>query len=180
MRCAERFPTKELLHEALVKYGSWYRICRQGFAETSDRAKAEKPKPKKKATYGGRRLRQLHAEKRAGGKQTNVWELQIAVSQANQLLERFELVELEWDEHGDIAERLQWIYDDVAMMVSFGEAALNVITAHMDDLGRQRKLQALAIRAQDASSTSAEREAAARLHARLQNRRNAKRLGGTL
>jgi len=171
MMFAERFPSEEALSHAVRKYGSWRAITTKGFADTAPKkSRSTNPKPKQKATYGGKRLRNLHAEKRAGGEQTDVWKLQIAISQANQLLERFEIVGLKWDEHGDVAERLQWIYDDVATMVRFGEQALDVITATMDDLGLQRKLDALRIRMEDQSSTPFERENAAVLAKRIEQK----------
>jgi len=127
-----------------------------------DRSRRRQPKE------AGRRLRQLHTEKRAG-RSGDLWELQVAVAQAVSGLETFSLPELDWSEETEAL--VMDLYDDLARHARWSEAALEAVTAHMSDLGRQRKIQALEARASDPSSTASERASAARLAQTLKRKR---------
>jgi hypothetical protein len=179
MRVAERFPTEEELRDAVTKYGSWRKITRQGFADTSSRPKIQKPKPKRrKPSESGRRLRELHAERRNGRHADSLWHLQKAVALAVSELEFFDLPALGWDEETETL--VLEIFDDLGRHARWNDEALSIVVAHMNDLGRQRKIQVLRARADDPSSTQAERETAARLADRLTRTRNAKQVSGAL
>jgi hypothetical protein len=175
MRFAERFPTEDEVRDAIAKYHSWYHITHQGFADTSSRPKADKKqKPKRrKPSESGRRLRELHAEKR-NGRSDSLWDLQKAIALAVSELEFFDLPILDWSEETETL--ILEIFDDLGRHARWNDEALAVVITHMDDLGRQRKIQKLRIRADDPSSTQAERETAARLADRLIRKRNAKQV----
>jgi hypothetical protein len=129
-----------------------------------DTLRARRPKE------SGKRLRQLHAEKR-GGRTGDLWRLQKAISEAVSMLEGFDLPALDWSEETEdvVAE----LYDDLERNLRWLNAALEAVTAHMDELGRQRKLTQLRARADDPSSTAAERATAAMLAEKLARKRRA-------
>jgi hypothetical protein len=122
----------------------------------------------------GKRLRELHAEKRAGRGVGDLWHLQIAIAQAVGLLERFDLPELDWSE--DAESFTLEIYSDLERHARWNDAALDACAARMDSNARQRKLKLLRDRADDPSSTLPERQTAARLADKLASSSGAKRL----
>lgn len=121
----------------------------------------------------GRRLRELHAERRAG-RTGDLWHLQKATAEAAGMLEGFALPDLDWSEENEAI--VIEIYDDLMRHARWNEAAIDAVTAHMDELGRQRKISQLRARADDPSSTQAERETAARLADKLIAKQAAARL----
>jgi len=129
---------------------------------------------RRKPSESGQRRHALHAEKRNGRRPGDLWLMQIRVAEAVGVLETFDLEDLDWDEETE--DLVQYVYDDLARLSRWTEHSLDVTVAHMDELGRQRKIQALRARADDPSSTRWERENAARLANRLEAKRNAKQL----
>ena len=128
-------------------------------AIVADRARRGDTMRRREPSGSGRRLRQLHAEKRAG-RTGDLWDLQVAIAQAVGGLEAFRLPDLDWSE--DTEALMADLYDDLERHVRWSEAAFETVTAHMSELGRQRKIQALEARANDPSSTPAERASAAK------------------
>lgn len=131
---------------------------------------------RRKPTESGQRRHALHAERRNGRKPGDLWLMQVRVAEAVGVLETFDLEGLDWDE--EVEDLVQYVYDDLARLDRWTEHALDVTVAHMDELGRQRKITMLRARADDPSSTPWERENAARLAAKLEEKRNAKQLAG--
>jgi hypothetical protein len=140
-----------------------YSECRAAIvAEDRVRKEARAPK-KRKATEGGKRLRQLHADKRAGERdsESDVFKLEVALAEAISLLERYELPEMEWTEELDA--RLNEIVYQLERLQTWWDLAWDATWARMDDVGRQRTIRTLEARANDPSSNQHERETAARL-----------------
>lgn len=169
MRFAERFPTEEKLHAAIVQYGSWWKITRQGFTDTAPNPKPKTKPNKRKPSESGQRLRQLHAERRAGRGMTELWYMQKAVAELVGALEAFNLPELDWSEETE--ELVDEIYADLERGARWTDTALDAVVAHMGELSRQRKLSALHVRMNDPSSTPSERMTAARLTEKLRRKR---------
>jgi Protein of unknown function (DUF3102) len=128
---------------------------------------------RRQPSEGGKRLRELHTARR-NGRSGSLWELQKAIAVAVSELEFFALPELGWDEETETL--IEEIYDDLGRHARWNDEALDVVTAHMNELGRQRKIHMLQQRADDPSSTQAERMTAARLAERLRRKANAKQL----
>lgn len=116
----------------------------------------------------GKRLRQLHAQKRAG-RTTELWYMQKAIMEMVGVLEGFELPDLDWNEETE--DLVNEIYDDLHRNGRWNDAALDAVAAHMDELGRQRKIRMLRDRMNDPSSTPSERMTAARLAEKLERKR---------
>lgn len=131
-------------------------------AEDRVRKQQALPPAKRKATEGGKRTRQLHADKRAGVRDpdTDLWKMQVALSEAASLLERFDLPELTWTE--EMQERLNEILYEIERHHDWCTRALDVVWAHMNDIGRQSTLHNMRKR-RDESPNAFERKAAAAL-----------------
>ena len=140
-----------------------------------DRKRRGDTNRRRKPKESGKRLRELHAQTREGRAKTELWNLQVAVAKAVAVLEWFDLPDIDWTEHNEmlVAE----IYDDLARHAQWTETAIDVTVAHMDELGRSRKIKILEARANDPSSTPNERASAARLAERLRGKADAARLG---
>jgi len=122
----------------------------------------------------GKRLRGLHAEKRAGRQVGDLWHLQVAIAEAAGRVEAFYLPDLDWSEETDTM--ILDIRDDLLRHAAWNDAAFDVVVAHMSDLSRQRTYNLLVTRANDPSSTPNERATAARLAERWRRKQNAARL----
>jgi hypothetical protein len=142
-------------------------------AIAEDRRRRGDTNRRRQPTESGKRLRQLNDQKRAG-RAGDLWHLQKAIAEAVGMLERFDLPELDWSEETETL--IVEIYDDLERHARWNDAAIDAVTAHMDDLGRQRKIKMLRDRADDPSSTPFERTTAARLADRLERKQSASRL----
>lgn len=118
----------------------------------------------------GKRLRQLHADKRAGRRdpQSELWRMQVAIAEAIGVLERTELPDVEWSE--DVDHILNEVVYDLERHRAWSDRQFDSVWAHIDDVGRQRKLRELRKRANDPSSTQSERESAANLAEKLERK----------
>jgi hypothetical protein len=127
---------------------------------------------KRKATEGGKRTRQLHAAKRAGLRdpESDLFKMQVALSEAATLLERFDLPELTWTE--EMQERLNEIVYEIERHLDWGTRAFDVVWAHMNDISRQGTIRKLRVRVDDPSSEPWERKNAANLLERFERRYN--------
>jgi hypothetical protein len=122
------------------------------------------PSRKKRRTDSGPELRTLYAERKAGA-DGDLFQVQIAIMEAVRTLEAYELPELDWSE--TTQDYVSRIYDYLSVLEKWMDGALQITTAQMSNIGRQRKLQALWARAEDPSSTPNERANAARLAEKL-------------
>ena len=84
------------------------------------------------------------------------------------MLERFDRPELDWSEETEAL--VVEIYDDLERHAHWNDVAVDAVTAHMDELDRQRKIKMLRDRADDPSPTTSERATAARLAERLERK----------
>jgi hypothetical protein len=120
-----------------------------GDRERHQRGAPPKAAKKPKATEGGKRVRQLHADKRAGQRdaESDVFKMQVALAESIGYLERFDLPDLDWSE--DVQELLNDIVHDLERHRAWNERAWDTIWAKMDDVGRQRRMRELRMRADD-------------------------------
>lgn len=143
-------------------------------AVARDRLRHERGAPKAKArpraSEGGKRLRQLHADKRDGKRdpESDVWKMQVALAESIGYLERFDLPDLDWSE--DVQEVLNDIVHDLERHRAFNERAWDTVWALTDDVGRQRRLAELRKRADDPSSEPSERRNARELYEKLERK----------
>ena len=121
----------------------------------------EEPQQPKKPKWSGKRLRELHTEKRTG-RADSAMALQLNVAKSVALLEEFELPEIDWDE-GMNAELFGFIFDDITELGNWIQTATLVVASHMDEMAIQRKLSKLRIVANDESSSEGERANARRI-----------------
>jgi hypothetical protein len=142
-------------------------ICRGIVRDRKRRGDNNRRREPKEA---GKRLRQLHAEKRAGRGLTDLWYMQKTVTELVGVLEGFDLPELDWSEETE--ELTNEIYEDLGRGARWVDTALDVVAAHMDGLGRQRKIRKLRARIDDPSSTPSERMTAARQAEKLEHKRS--------
>jgi hypothetical protein len=142
-----------------------------GDRERYQRGAPPKQPPKPKATEGGKRARQLHADKRAGKRnaESEVFKMQVALAESIGYLERFDLPDLDWSE--DVQEVLNDIVHDLERHRVWNERAWDTVWARMDDVGRQRRLRELKARSEDLTP-GAEMEArnARELYERLEKK----------
>jgi hypothetical protein len=153
-------------------------------AVARDRIRHERGAPaapkrgKPKASEGGKRVRQLHGDKRAGKRdgESQVFKMQVALAESISYLERFDLPDLEWSE--DVQEVLNDIVHDLERQRAWSERAWDTVWALMDDVGRQRRIRELRKRADDPSSEPSERRNARELYEKLERKyRQQKNLG---
>lgn len=125
---------------------------------------------RRQPTEGGKRVRQLHEDKRAGARdpESELWKMQVALNEAISLLERFDLPDLKWTEEIDV--RLNELLHEIERHRGWSDRAWDVVWAHMDDVGRQRTLRKLRDRANDPSSESWERRSATNLADKLEEK----------
>ena len=133
---------------------------------------------KRKATEGGKRTRKLHEDKRAGLRDpdSDLFKMQVALSEAATLLERFDLPELKWTE--EMQERLNDILYEIERHLDWGTRAFDVAWAHMNDVSRQGTIRKLRVRVDDPSSEPWERKNAANLLERFERRYTQQKDGG--
>ena len=136
--------------------------CRAAIV-AEDRVRAEYRTPKKTASEGGKRLRQLHADKRAGRRdpEDDLWKMQVSIAETIGVLERIELPDVEWNE--SVGHLLNEVVYDLERHRAWSDRQFDAVWARMDDVSRQRKLGELRKRVSDPSSTQSERETAASL-----------------
>jgi hypothetical protein len=145
-------------------------LVREDLGESPAPTPKPQPPKKPKATEGGKRVRQLHADKRAGQRdgESQVFKMQVALAESVGYLERFDLPDLEWSE--DVQDVLNDIVYDLERMRAWNERAWDTVWAKMDDVGRQRRLRELRKRADDPSSTSWERRNASELADKMEKK----------
>ena len=129
---------------------------------------------RRQPTESGKRLRELHAQKRAGRRAGDLWHLQVAIAEAAGRVEAFYLPDLDWSDETD--QLVLDIRDDLLRHASWNEAAFDVVVAHMSELARQRTYNLLIERANDPSSSPNERAVAARKAENIRRRIAAARL----
>lgn len=141
-------------------------------AIAEDRVGRGETKRRRAPTESGKRLHALHAEKRAGraSHTDSLWHLEVDVMKAASVVECFDVPELEWDEENEMM--IVQIFEDLGRLARWNDAAIDVVTARMGELGRQRKVGQLRARAEDPSSTPSERATAVRLAEKLERRRS--------
>jgi hypothetical protein len=104
--------------------------------------------------------------------------MQVAIAEAVGVLECTELPDVEWSE--DIDHILNELVYDLERHRAWSDRQFDAAWAHIDDVGRQRKLRELKKRADDPSSTQSERESAANLAEKLERKyREQKTMEGT-
>jgi hypothetical protein len=140
-----------------------------------EREARKTPKAKKAPTDSGKALRELYSQRKAGAS-GDLFNLQIEIMEAVRTLEAYELPDLDWSE--STQDLIIRIFDYLSTLEKWHEIAMATTVAHMDDLGRQRKLRALKERAEDPSSTPNERANAARLADKLERQLGSARLTG--
>jgi hypothetical protein len=116
----------------------------------------------------GKRLRQLHSQKRNGRPLNDLWYLQKAVAEHVGVLEGFDLPELDWSEEAQ--DLILEIHDDLMRAAVWTDSSQEAVVAQMSDLSRLRTLQKLRIRADDPSSAPSERRMAARAADKLKQK----------
>jgi hypothetical protein len=147
--------------------------CRAAIA-AEDRVRAEL-QSRKPVRESGRRLRQLHADKRAGVRdpESDLWKMQVAIAEAVGVLERIELPDVKWSD--DAQHILNELVYDLERHRAWSDRQYDAAWALMDDMSRQRKLRELRERAADPSSTQFERENASNLADKLDRKYRAQR-----
>lgn len=141
-----------------------------------DRVRRGDTNRRRQPKESGKRLRQLHADKREGRPTGELWNLQVTLAEAAGRLEAFELPALDWTEETEAL--VNDLYEDLERHARWNDAALDAVIAHIGDLGRKRKINQLRKRADDPSSTPSERASAARLAEKLERKQAAVRLDG--
>jgi hypothetical protein len=129
------------------------------------------PKPKRpKATEGGKRVRKLHDDKRAGLRdaEDEVWKMQVGLAESIGYLERFDLPELDFSEGAQ--DLLNDIVHDLERHRAWNERAWDAVWALMGDVTRQRRMHELGKRADDPSSTPWERRTARELVEKMEQK----------
>jgi len=137
--------------------------------EDADNVESALKQPKPRASYSGRRLRQLHAQKRAGRTVGDLWYLQKAIAETIGVLEGFDLPQVDWSEESD--DLMFEMQDDLARGRLWLDSAEAVVVAHMSELGRQRLASKLRALMDAPSASTAERAQAARALERLKTKR---------
>jgi len=146
--------------------------CRAAIA-AKERARNDDKSPKSKMKDGpkqsGKRLRQLHEERRKDGA-SKLNEFQIAVMKAASSVEHFELP----DDIGlsdEEQEKISMLFDDITILFEWSGHAFDIVVDQMGDLEELRKIKKVKDRSQDPSSGSYERANAVRSLERLEQKR---------
>jgi len=133
-----------------------------------DKVAAEKTK-KRQPRWSGKRLRELHADKR-NGDTSDFNKLQREIAMAVQALETFDIPDLDWDE-GMNGERFGFVYEDLTELDKWVITAQAITASHMDEMSRQRTIKNIEARRDHPNTDENERRACERALERLRNKR---------
>lgn len=127
------------------------------------------PEPKQKPRESGKRLRALHAKRRAGDT-SNLMNMRLRVQQVVSTLEAVDLPTYGVEDAD--RETISEIHDELSLLAVWLDQSLNVIADHMDDLQKMERIRRL--REDTNGRTAAEIATARRLADKLQQKLNAK------
>jgi len=135
----------------------------------SSRPQTSQDPPKRKPSEAAKRLRYLHAKRRAGDT-SNLMNMRLRVQQVVSTLEAVDLPT--YGVEGADRETITEIHDELSLLAVWLEQSLNVIAERMDDLQMMERIRRL--REDTNGRTDAEIATGRRLADKLQQKLNAK------